>query len=238
MRIKDKIFSLIEKLNNNIFPKAKYNKNTLRYLLYEQAIKDSLSFVLLNFKYAEVFEKRENLYKWALDRSIKKGLILEFGVHNGKSINAIAKFTDKKIHGFDSFEGLPMDGKLPTTKDDGVKWYVGKMNNFGKMPNVKKNVKLHKGWFDETLPKFFSKEKEKISLMHIDCDIYSSTLSVLKNSKKNITSGTIIIFDEYLNYEGWQKNEHRAFQEFCGKFKIKFDFIAYTYKGQVAVRIK
>lgn len=34
-------------------------------------------------------------------------LWLEFGVANGKTINYISKFTNDKVHGFDSFEGLP-----------------------------------------------------------------------------------------------------------------------------------
>jgi hypothetical protein len=34
-------------------------------------------------------------------------LWLEFGVHSGYTINYISKFTNDKVYGFDSFEGLP-----------------------------------------------------------------------------------------------------------------------------------
>ena len=73
--------------------------------------------------------------------------------------------------------------------------------------------------------------------MHIDCDIYSSTKTVLNCAKNNIELGSIIIFDEYLNYEGWQKNEHRALIEFSKTFKVNYEFIAYTYLGGAAIKI-
>ena len=39
--------------------------------------------------------------------------------------------------------------------------------------------------------------------MHIDCDIYSATNTVLNCSKENIKKGTIIIFDEFLCKVFW-----------------------------------
>ena len=92
-----------------------------------------------------MFENRNSLYKWILSRSNQKGMILEFGVHKGDSINQIAKLTSKTVHGFDSFEGLPDDGIIPNFKDESIKWYKGKMNNNGILPKVLENVILHKG---------------------------------------------------------------------------------------------
>jgi hypothetical protein len=50
----------------------------------------------------------------------------------------------------------------------------------GKFPDVRINVQLIKGWFNETLPKFTNllESDDKIALLHIDCDIYSSTKTV------------------------------------------------------------
>ena len=237
MLFKNKILNLILKINSFLSPKNKFNKRTLRYLLYEKSINDSLEFISKNMTNSQVFETREGLYSWCFDRITKKGLILEFGVHNGNSINYLANLTDEIIHGFDSFEGLPSDGIIPKFNDGATKWFEGKMTNFGNEPNVRKNVKLYKGWFDKTLPVFYKDNKNFISLMHIDCDIYSSTKTVLNCSKKNIKKGTIIIFDEFLNYEGWQNNEYRAFIEFTKNNKIKYTFIAYSYLGGVAVKI-
>jgi hypothetical protein len=37
----------------------------------------------------------------------KNTLWLEFGVASGRTINYISNFTNDKVYGFDSFEGLP-----------------------------------------------------------------------------------------------------------------------------------
>ena len=43
--------------------------------------------------------------------------------------------------------------------------------------------------FDKTLPIFFQESERKISIMHIDCDIYSSTKSIFNNCVKHLDSG-------------------------------------------------
>jgi hypothetical protein len=42
-------------------------------------------------------------------RSISAGLVLEFGIFSGRTINHLAQPESSKIWGFDSFEGLPED---------------------------------------------------------------------------------------------------------------------------------
>ena len=127
------------------------------------------------------------------------GMVLEFGVYSAMITNYIAeRFPDRKVHGFDSFEGLPefwRDGY-----DKGV---------FGvdALPAVRENIDLHKGWFDESIPPFIEnvlmKEKEKnIAYLHVDCDLYSSTKSIFDLLGQWIVPGTVIVFDEYFNYDG------------------------------------
>ena len=152
-------------------------------------------------------------------RMLNKGLFLEFGVFQGTSIRYMAnKFVDRTIHGFDSFEGLP------------EKWERGG-GNFDKghfavqnLPDVPTNVVLHKGWFHETLPDITETlRKEGLALIHIDCDLYSSTVTVFKHLKPFILSGTIIVFDELLNYPGYQNHELLAFWELLhsNNWKVK-----------------
>jgi hypothetical protein len=44
------------------------------------------------------------------------------------------------------------------------------------------------------------------------------------------------VFDEYFNYPGWEQHEHRAWQEFVARSKIRFKYVAYTCNNeQVAV---
>ena len=108
------------------------------------------------------------------------------------------------------------------------------------LPRVRKNCELWVGWFNETLPGFVKdvQQKQPVALLHVDCDLYSSTVTVLNELKKNIVPGTVIVFDEYLNYPGWQLDEFKAWQEFVKANKIKYEYIGYVSKHQkVAVRV-
>ena len=46
--------------------------------------------------------------------------------------------------------------------------------------------------------------KEKIDILHLDCDLYQSYLDSLNGIYKNINNGGVVIFDEYysLKYPG------------------------------------
>ena len=65
------------------------------------------------------------------------------------------------------------------------------------------------------LPKFILNNDKDASFIHIDCDLYASTKTILDNLDKKIKPGTVILFDEYFNYPSWKKHEFKAWQEFC-----------------------
>lgn len=147
---------------------------------------------------------------WTLNNnpSVKEGVCLEFGVYKGKSTRCIAKHVPH-LYGFDSFVGFPNDGR-----DD---WQYD-FNVNGKLPKVPKNVTLIDGFFEDTLPPFMNKLDGDITFMHIDCDIYSSTQTVLKNTEDRLADGCIVAFDELLHYTGFENNEYKALVE-CMKRK-------------------
>lgn len=237
--LRSRIFKIFEKVVRNFVPELKINQKSVPYLLQKRAVQTSVEFIEKHMILAEPFHTREGLYKFLFERIPEKGLLLEFGVHNGESINMFAALTDREVHGFDSFEGLPEDGSIPTRNKGGSKWFTGKMTRQGRLPAVRENVKLYKGWFDDVLPKFVRDHaSEKAAFLHIDCDIYSSTASVFRNFEHALTPGAIILFDEYLNYEGWQKHEHKAFMEFAKRLQMEYEFIAYAYYGAVACVIR
>ena len=93
------------------------------------------------------------------------------------------------MHGFDSFEGLP------------EAWHnepKGSYSTKGVIPSVQENVVLHNGWFEDSLPGFVEKYQAPVRFINTDCDIYSSTKTVLELLAKQITPGTVIVFDEYI----------------------------------------
>ena len=167
-----------------------------------------------------------------LEHVPKGGLVLEFGVWTGRTINTIAERVGRSrtVHGFDSFEGLPED------------WYgaykEGTFHTGGKLPKVRSNVVLHKGWFDKTLPDFASSQSEKIAFLHIDCDLYSSTKTIFEFLGDRILPGTVILFDEYFNYPGWREHEYKAFKEFIASNELQYRYLAYnTSETNVGVQI-
>jgi hypothetical protein len=56
--------------------------------------------------------------------------------------------------------------------------------------------------------------------------------------RQRLQVGTIILFDEYFNYPGWEIHEFRAFQEFIVTTGIQYEYIALNPDHQqVAVRL-
>jgi hypothetical protein len=162
----------------------------------------------------------------------KDGLHLEFGVYKGDSINHFAEASPEVTwYGFDSFEGLPEAWTL------GAK--AGAFSIGGHLPSVRGNVRLTKGFFESTLPNFVAQHPgARVALLHIDCDLYSSTVTILRNIAPMLAPGSIILFDELINYHGWEDGEFKAFMEFVAERNLAFEYIAYNRTGgQVAVRI-
>ena len=146
-------------------------------------------------------------------------LWIEFGVASGGTINYISKFTDDKVYGFDSFEGLPEKWR------DGFD--RGAFNLNGNLPQVNSNVALIKGWFNDVLPSFIKAQNKKVSFIHIDCDLYSSAKYILTTLKDYLDNDCIIVFDELVNYPGFNGDtgELKAFYEFVTENKVDYEWI-------------
>ncbi len=161
-----------------------------------------------------------------------EGDILEFGVFQGRSVAILASlFPDRKIYGFDSFEGLPAQW----TDNAGP----GDASTKGKLPSVKlDNVEYIKGWYKDSLPDFFETYQGTAAVVHIDCDLYDSTREVLSNIKPYIIQGTILIFDDFVGFKDYKKHEFKAFNEFAKEHSVKFEIIGYAFLGrEVAIRV-
>lgn len=146
-------------------------------------------------------------------------LWLEFGVASGRTVNYISGFTKEKVYGFDSFEGLPEKWR------DGFE--KGAFSRNGGLPEVNSNVQLIKGWFNETLVPFIKSQNKKISFIHMDADLYSSTKYIFDVLKDYIDEDCVIIFDELVNYPGFdgEKGELKAFYEFITENNVDYEWI-------------
>jgi len=224
--IKRKIDSVIRKTAKRILDADAKDIVRCRQRL---ALEETARFIELNMLNVPHFPDKFTLLDQAISAVSKEGLFCEFGVYNGQSINFIASKINTVIYGFDSFEGLPEDW-LPEFRKGRFK-----VNN---LPEVRENVALIKGWFDEVLPEFAEQHAEQCSFIHIDCDLYSSTKTIFHYLKNRISRGTVIVFDEFFNFPGWKNWEYKAFAEFIADGDAEFEFLGYCRHGeQVAVKI-
>lgn len=158
-----------------------------------------------------------------LEEHQPEGWAAEFGVYSGYSLNIIAK--KMPVIGFDSFQGLPEDWREGFPK--------GSFSDTG-TPVAPWNSMLVPGWFEDTVPNF--PFPRLLSLVHIDCDLYSSTVTALEGVAPHIDRGTIIVFDEYHGYPGWENHEAKAWEEFVKRTGLRYEHL-YTGEQELAVRI-
>lgn len=204
---------------------------SLGKVLRARAQARTADFVESNMVGAVAFEDSLDVRKYAaqlafsgLDWQLEAGsdLIrcLEFGVFKGESARLWASEVEVggRVIGFDSFQGLSEDWI-------GTRLPKGQFDLGGEMPQVPDNVELVKGWVEETLPNWLRENSlEKVSLVHMDLDTYSPTFRVLSLLRDKLKPGTLILFDEYFGYPGWENHEHRALLE----SGIEFEYLAYS----------
>lgn len=168
---------------------------------------------------------------YAIDKMVQRldldSLWLEFGVWMGRSLNALSRRSielgrSRKVYGFDSFKGLPetwRNNKSGAVLGDewAKRWTMkGAFNLGGQPPEYfvdQRGADFVVGWFNESLPPFLAREAGPVTLVHIDSDLYSSAALVLRLIAPRLRSGTILIFDELINYPGYKEGEARALFE-------------------------
>jgi len=167
-----------------------------------------------------------DVFRYALDQAPDGGVVAEFGVSFGNSIRFIASLTDRRVYGFDSFEGLP---------EAWAKEPKGMYTTRGKVPEAPGNVEFRVGWFKDTLPSFAKQLAEPLVFANVDCDLYSSTREVLETLGHLFPAGAVICFDEYLGHETWQQDEYRAFQEFVARTGRSYRYLGFSFMSKQAV---
>jgi O-methyltransferase len=166
------------------------------------------------------------------------GDFVECGVWKGGSaglMGLVLKFRGetRAIHLFDSFEGLPE----PTIEDgaraaeysggraSGALQSVDKCRAgseevrdflFGQLDLDDKLVKFHVGWFQDSVPKI-APTLGPISILRLDGDWYESTRICLEFLYPLVSSGGIVILDDYYCWQGCAK----AAEEFRSRSAIK-----------------
>lgn len=169
---------------------------------------------------------RPHIWHHYLKEAPSSGSFLEFGVWNGRSINYMADVRpDCWFHGFDSFEGLP-EKWTPSHPKGHFSTDLTKLT-------FKSNVSIRKGWFDATIPQWKQTMPPTIAGIHVDCDLFSSTQTILTGLEGVISnSKPLILFDEFFNYKEFLDGEFRAFIEFANRTGMDFSVEATNLNHQ------
>ncbi|MBN2483251.1 MAG: TylF/MycF family methyltransferase [Candidatus Omnitrophica bacterium] len=137
------------------------------------------------------------------------GDLIETGVWRGgacifmRAVLAAYGIVGRKVYVCDSFEGLPKPDEEKYPADKGDTHHVHQFiavsqeeveHNFRKYGLLDEQVVFLKGWFKDTLP---AAPIEKIALMRLDGDMYSSTIDALQNLYPKLSPGGFCIIDDY-----------------------------------------
>lgn len=180
-------------------------------------------------------ENRYDLYQHVLDlEDLGKEInYLEFGVFQGGSLKwwiGKNKNSKAKFVGFDTFTGLPEAwGGLET----------GHFDTEGKPPQVNDDrCSFEVGLFQDTLPGFLKKNKlNGRNVIHIDCDLFTSTIYTLTMLAPSLKKGDVILFDEFGSLKSVQ-HEYRALMDFVSAFRLDYEVLgaAYYYR-RIAIKL-
>ena len=190
------------------------------------AVASSAAFVTNMMPAARTFPNPPDTLDYALKLAPTGGLALEFGVYSGTTLTRIAAARGGHgVYGFDSFTGLPEPWRAGFTTGTFV------LDSPPEVPGAE----LVTGWFADTLPGFLATHPGPVDFVHLDADLYSSTASVLIEVGPRLQTGSVLVFDEYFNYPGWQHGEHLAWTEYTTRTGTSFRYEAFTHDHEQVV---
>lgn len=196
-----------------------------------RALADTVDYIERHMAGAMAYYSGKNVLAHAMRLVPAEGLLLEFGVYKGGSINFIAGHDPgRPVYGFDSFQGLPEDW-------GGWRDAKGAFSLDGRLPRVRPNVELVAGLFEQTVAPWLGGHPGPVALAHVDCDIYSSAKLVLDLLAPRLDVGSVVVFDEYFNFPFWREHEFKAWQDVVKRHGITYRYLAYA-RTQAAVIIE
>lgn len=188
---------------------------------------------------------------WAyVHATVLPGDYYEFGVYKGNSLinswlsqqyfrrrlersdqlpfnrsGTVARFLTRTptFYGFDTFNGMPDNSEGEDTLAPGsFQSSIAHVSRRCAIADLRHpTVRLIPGLFAET--------KEQIgpnqaAIVHIDCDLYGSTVDALDAIAPRLTQGTVLLFDDYNLFRAdKQRGERRALAEFVRKTGLNLE---------------
>lgn len=147
------------------------------------------------------------------------GDIVECGVFKGHGLLFWARLlqifnpmSDKKVVGFDTFEGVP-----ETVKSEQDHQYSESFKDYADIPEIviqqakalgiDKRIEIVKGDALKTIPEYLQKNPGfRIALLHLDFDVYEPTKAALETFYDRVVPGGLVVLDEYAVPEWGESN--------------------------------
>jgi len=188
--------------------------------------------------------------RYVVDNGIE-GDVVECGVWRGGSMQTVALVlkslgvSDRDIHLFDTFEGMPPPGEQDLrydgqsaqslldsgTRDQSI-WAYATLDDvkegLREVDYPAERVHFHRGMVEETIP---SQAPEKISILRLDTDWYASTIHELEQLYDRLTPGGVLIIDDY----GFWKGSRQATDEFIARRGLRL-FLVPLLSGRIAIK--
>jgi O-methyltransferase len=135
-----------------------------------------------------------------------QGDIAEVGVFRGGTARVICEAKgDRELHLFDTFEGLPEPDAIDSAFQKGQ--YACSLENVRGYLSEFPGVHFYKGYFPGTGE---AARDRVFSCVHLDVDLYSSTLQAIDFFYPRMAAGGIMISHDYVAFPGVRQ----AFDEF------------------------
>jgi hypothetical protein len=182
-----------------------------------------------------------------------EGDMVECGTWKGGSIMAMMKkllqqsVTDRRIWVFDTFDGMPAPKEIDETyrresakrildtssKETSFVWAYSPIEearkNILSVGYPARNISFVKGKVEDTIP---VTSIEKIALLRLDTDWYSSTKVELEYLFPRLVEGGILIIDDYGHWQGCKK----AVDEYFTKIAYPIFLGRVDYTGRIMVK--
>jgi O-methyltransferase len=142
----------------------------------------------------------------------------EFGVFKGESLFWWVEHlsnADSRFVGFDTFTGLPERWRATEPK--------GAFNVYGRIPETSDSrCSFQAGLFQDTLlPVVTGHDFRRRLVVHLDADLFSSTLYVLTTLARHFKTGDIIFFDNFI----CSLDEFRAFEDWAKSYRVNYEVL-------------
>lgn len=170
------------------------------------------------------------------------GGVIEFGVFKGSSLIQWATFREllenemsRKIVGFDMFGPFPQSTTVKSDEKFIDAWNKETSSDYLTKEELESSLKLKgfgnmelvRGDIRDTLPAYLQENPAlRISLLHIDTDVYEPSKLALNLCWDRVVTGGIVLLDDYAKIEG----ETLAVDEFLSDKKYRLHKFPFSHQ--------